>query len=87
MNAPNKFLPFLALTVLAAAATSDLFAADAAPTLEIQADQTTARVSPIFNGLMTEEINFSYEGGIYGELIRNRSFKADVVNAGIKPDA
>ena len=25
---------------------------------------------------MTEEINFSYEGGIYGELIRNRTFKA-----------
>ncbi len=26
---------------------------------------------------MTEEINFSYEGGIYGELIRNRTFKAN----------
>jgi len=25
---------------------------------------------------MTEEINFSYEGGLYGELIRNRTFKA-----------
>jgi alpha-L-arabinofuranosidase len=30
---------------------------------------------------MTEEINFSYEGGLYGELIRNRSFKADPTNA------
>src|SRR5205823_13928329 len=28
-------------------------------------------------GLMTEEINFSYEGGIYGELICNRTFKAN----------
>ncbi|HVS97310.1 MAG TPA: alpha-L-arabinofuranosidase C-terminal domain-containing protein [Puia sp.] len=26
-------------------------------------------------GLMTEEINYSYDGGLYGELIRNRSFK------------
>jgi len=26
---------------------------------------------------MTEEINFSYEGGLYGELIRNRSFKGE----------
>jgi len=26
-------------------------------------------------GLMTEEINYSYDGGIYAELIRNRSFK------------
>ena len=32
-------------------------------------------------GLMTEEINFSYEGGLYGELIRNRTFKANPTNA------
>jgi alpha-N-arabinofuranosidase len=30
---------------------------------------------------MTEEINYSYEGGLYGELIRNRSFKAHSTNA------
>jgi alpha-N-arabinofuranosidase len=87
MNAHNKFLSFLALIVLAATARSGLHASEAMPTLEIQADQATAKVSPMFYGLMTEEINFSYEGGIYGELIRNRSFKADAVNASIKPDA
>ena len=27
--------------------------------------------------MMTEEINFSYDGGLYGELVRNRSFKED----------
>ncbi len=37
-------------------------------------------------GLMTEEINFAYEGGIYGELIRNRSFKADAVVPPVTPD-
>jgi alpha-N-arabinofuranosidase len=31
-------------------------------------------------GLMTEEINFSYEGGLYGELIRNRTFKSSAQN-------
>jgi alpha-N-arabinofuranosidase len=46
------------------------------PVLEIKADQITARVSPTLYGLMTEEINFSYEGGLYGELLRNRTFKA-----------
>src|SRR5436309_2802060 len=35
------------------------------------------RVSPMLYGLMTEEINFSYDGGLYGELIRNRVFKDD----------
>ncbi len=37
-------------------------------------------------GLMTEEINFAYEGGIYGELIRNRSFKADAVVPRVTPE-
>src|SRR6266571_3277860 len=57
------------------------------PVLQIDADKVTGTVSPMFYGLMTEEINFSYEGGLYGELIRNRSFKADAINSGIKPDA
>ena len=51
------------------------------PVLQIQADHVTGKVSPTFYGLMTEEINFSYEGGIYGELVRNRTFKADATNA------
>jgi alpha-N-arabinofuranosidase len=51
------------------------------PVLEIKADQVTAKVNPLLYGLMTEEINFSYEGGIYGELIRNRTFKANPTNA------
>src|SRR3954468_22098512 len=34
-------------------------------------------VSPQLYGLMTEEINYSYDGGLYGELIRNRIFKND----------
>lgn len=34
-----------------------------------------AKVSPILYGLMTEEINHSYDGGLYAELIQNRIFK------------
>jgi alpha-N-arabinofuranosidase len=51
-------------------------AADAV-VLQIKADQVAAHVSPMFYGLMTEEINFSYDGGLYAELVRNRSFKED----------
>jgi alpha-N-arabinofuranosidase len=56
------------------------------PAVQIQADKVTAQMPPTFYGLMTEEINYSYEGGLYGELIRNRAFKADAISAGIKPD-
>ena len=51
------------------------------PVLQIKADQVAARVSPTLYGLMTEEINYSYEGGLYGELIRNGTFKANPTNA------
>ena len=45
--------------------------------LTIQADQQVAPVSPTLYGLMTEEINFSYDGGLYAEMVRNRTFRAD----------
>lgn len=54
--------------------------------LRIDAGKVTGKVSPDFFGLMTEEINYSYEGGIYGELIRNRAFKADAVVPRVSPD-
>ncbi|MGD0253039.1 MAG: alpha-L-arabinofuranosidase C-terminal domain-containing protein [Verrucomicrobiota bacterium] len=52
----------------------------AIPALQIKADQVAAHVSPLLYGLMTEEINYSYEGGLYGELVRNRTFKANAQN-------
>ncbi len=49
---------------------------DAGPIpLTIHANETAVHVSPTLYGLMTEEINHSYDGGIYAELIQNRIFK------------
>ena len=55
----------------------------AVPTLQIDAGKVTGKVSPTLYGLMTEEINFSYEGGLYAELIRNRTFKAERAESGL----
>ena len=44
--------------------------------LTIDASVNTSPVSPTLYGLMTEEINFSYDGGLYGEMVRNRTFDA-----------
>ena len=49
--------------------------------LQIRADQITAHMPPTFHGLMTEEINYAFEGGLYAELIRNRTFKDNATNA------
>ena len=46
-------------------------------TLTVKVDQPGPRIDPLFYGLMTEEINFSYDGGLYAELIRNRAFRDD----------
>ena len=45
------------------------------PVINLKIDQANKNVSPMLYGLMTEEINHSYDGGLYAELIRNRIFK------------
>jgi alpha-L-arabinofuranosidase len=45
------------------------------PKLTLDLSKPGANVSPKLYGLMTEEINHSYDGGLYAELIRNRIFK------------
>jgi alpha-N-arabinofuranosidase len=47
------------------------------PILRVDAGRIQARVSPTLYGLMTEEINHSYDGGLYGELVSNRTFQDD----------
>ena len=44
-------------------------------TLTIQLDKPAHAVSPTLYGLMTEEINYSYDGGLYAEMVRNRTFQ------------
>src|SRR5437867_5536951 len=61
----------LVLTALAAVAS----AAGTTATLDIDVDKPGVTIPPTFYGLMTEEINHSYDGGLYAELIQNRTFQ------------
>ncbi|AYD49407.1 alpha-N-arabinofuranosidase [Arachidicoccus soli] len=45
------------------------------PVITLNLANANKNVSPRLYGLMTEEINHSYDGGLYAELIRNRIFK------------
>jgi alpha-L-arabinofuranosidase len=49
--------------------------------LKLNLDKSGVDVSPMLYGLMTEEINHSYDGGLYAELIQNRIFKDKVDTA------
>ena len=46
-------------------------------TLTLDLNRTKGAVSPTLYGLMTEEINYSYDGGLYAELVSNRTFRSD----------
>jgi alpha-L-arabinofuranosidase len=52
----------------------------AGPTIAIDAASPAGKVSPLFYGLMTEEINHAYDGGLYAELVRNRAFLDDATS-------
>jgi alpha-N-arabinofuranosidase len=45
-----------------------------AATLSVDATASVSAVSPSLYGLMTEEINYSYDGGLYAEMVNNRTF-------------
>ncbi len=70
---PKKTFAQVALLMMAVAA----FAQQSPVKLTIHADQPTTPVSPTLYGLMTEEINYSYDGGLYAEMVRNRTFRSD----------
>jgi alpha-L-arabinofuranosidase len=80
----NFPLPAAALGILFATTTA--LAQTNLAIIQIQADKVTAGLPRTFYGLMTEEINYSYEGGLYGELLRNRTFKADALPLHLTPE-
>jgi alpha-N-arabinofuranosidase len=62
-----------ALVPLALLATSS--SGQGTPALHIDPHVVISPVSPMLYGLMTEEINYSYDGGLYAEMIHNRTFQ------------
>ena len=63
----------LALSVAAAAYACSLLAAGNSITVNV--DKPGAKVSPTLWGIFFEDINLSADGGVYAELVRNRSFE------------
>lgn len=62
-----------ALLLGIAAAPAFVFAQDGVGRIAIDPTRPLFKRSADFYGLMTEEINHSYDGGLYGDLIQNRA--------------
>jgi alpha-L-arabinofuranosidase len=61
-------------TALALLLTS-LHARSAEVFVKIDVDKPTVELSPVLYGLFFEDINYSGDGGLYAELVQNRSFE------------
>lgn len=72
MKTHNFRLIVLAVLLVSALSSS---AQESAATLTIDPAQIVRPVSPTLYGLMTEEINHSYEGGLYAEMVSNRTIR------------
>ena len=73
LNSPAT--SFLQLLLLPALIALPAVAQQAKPAeLNIDVTQIVSPVSPTLYGLMTEEINHAYDGGLYAEMIQNRTF-------------
>src|SRR4030095_6184752 len=70
----------LALAGVSVLSLSQLTPAQQPVTLTVRVDQPGVKIDPLFYGLMTEEINYAYDGGLYAELIRNRTFRDNAQN-------
>jgi alpha-L-arabinofuranosidase len=67
------------LVLVMAASTPNVIAQSSSRAAQLNIDVTRviSPISPTLYGLMTEEINHSYDGGLYAEMIQNRAFHSD----------
>ncbi len=82
MNQPKRPVPSPSRwgSAVFAASLLSLAAASAAPIdmdLRIHVDKPTVEISPNLYGLFFEDINYGADGGLYAELVQNRSFEYD----------
>jgi alpha-N-arabinofuranosidase len=73
----KTFAHLLPIATLLASSLISAPAQTTSATLTIHPEQAITPVSPMLYGLMTEEINYSYDGGLYAEMVRNRTFHGD----------
>ena len=79
LSSRTSSLLYVCVALLVAAPLPLTMQAQSEPAAQLTVDTThlVSPISPILYGLMTEEINHSYDGGLYAEMIQNRAFHVD----------
>ncbi len=73
-NPVSKFT----LSILCVLAVMCSVRAQTKTTLTVQADKPIAEIQPTMWGVFLEDINFGADGGLYAELVKNKSFEFDM---------
>ncbi len=80
----RRYFPFVALPLALALHPLHGMAQSPQAELTVHYNQPVHAISPSLYGLMTEEINHSYDGGLYAELVKDRVFHTRATNGFIK---
>ncbi|WP_069657961.1 alpha-L-arabinofuranosidase C-terminal domain-containing protein [Arcticibacter eurypsychrophilus] len=80
----NKQIGFIVLTALLSSASVNFSFAQDTKVFTIKTNEVKAKVAPTMWGLFFEDINQGADGGLYAELVKNRSFEFDVPMMGWK---
>ena len=71
----TNFLRISALALAAAMCGSGASYAETKNEMVIQTNKVGAEIQPTMYGLFFEDINYGADGGLYAEMIKNRSFE------------
>lgn len=72
----QPFLKIFALLILFSSCNNKIVQSqENAQPLEVDASKSVAKIQPTMYGIFFEDINFAADGGIYAELVKNRSFE------------
>lgn len=80
----SKCTGLLAMAAVLATCAANTVSAQTPKIFTIKANEVKAEVAPTMWGLFFEDINQGADGGLYAELVKNRSFEFDVPGMGWK---
>ena len=52
--------------------------------LEVNTSKTITKIQPTMYGIFFEDINFAADGGLYAEMVKNRTFEFDDATYGLE---
>ncbi len=75
MNTRKRFKGLIVISFLLLVVISGISYANNRIDITVRADKPTVEISPMLYGLFFEDINYAADGGIYAEMVQNRSFE------------